>query len=250
MKVSVKRGKNPSKAREFLIFYSVLFSFLAILALPLFAGCRAPVKTNPAEILKQAYSAQKRLKSVKVHLRVEVKLFDSPNGKELMSRSVTGRGEYESPDRSRMVTKSGPNLTEVITIGDKSYVRTAKEGWIEKRATGSESVAATVRSISSLLRLTKALNLKGATKKDYHISFRVDLSKVKSGFSSGDEKTGLPRGATADIEVWVDKNSFLVNKLRIKQDGQASDLSKRFMKTVITFEFFDFDEPVSIEAPF
>ncbi len=216
----------------------------------LFEGCAKPVRTNPSEILKEAYVTQEGLKSVKVRLKLEIKVLDSPGGNELARRSLTGEGEYERPDRSKMITKSDSSITEVITIGDTSYVRSEKENWVRKRASGFADTAVTVRNVSNLMKFTKQLTLKGMDYKAYHLTFRVDLSKLKGGFTSSDQKTPLLESAIADVDLWVDKKNFRVKRLRVKQSGESSGLPGGFVTTSVNFEFFDFNKPVSIEAPF
>lgn len=252
--MSIKFAPRGGKKTIFGKPTSLIVSCLAVLLVTfvplIFEGCAHPLTTNPSEILKEAYASQSRLRSVKVRLRLDIRLMDSPGGKELLYRSLTGTGEYEHPDRSRMITKSDSNITEVITIGDKSYVRTEKENWVRKSASGLGDVARTVQNISNLLKLTKQLRLKGVKGNAYHLTFRISLSELKGGFTPSNGTTQLPRGTVADVDLWVEKKNFRVRRLRIKQSGEASGLPGGFVTTMIRFEFYDFDKPVSIEAPF
>lgn len=238
-----------SGSRRFRALATLFAGLVLLQSLLLFAsGCNELVLRDPQEIVRKAIDAQKKLKSARVEMDFELDI-KRPGEDRVTSTISRSEGYFEQPDKTRLEITSGGRKTQVITIGDKTYMKTPDSShWVEKSSKGTfESFGP--RDAATFLRYTKDLKLKGIEENAYHLSFTLAMERYAKAMQMPGMSPEVFKGSKARMQVWVLTNSFYVEKMEMKffSDATAAGIGKVW--TTVCFEFSEFGKPANIEAP-
>jgi len=225
----------------------VLLSVAAIAAAVLLAGCSS-VTSNPQVIVTKAIKAQNSLKSVHVSFDVSMQVSGGTTGSA--ATSYHGEGDYQSPDRSKLTISAPGGDTEVIGVGDKAYVKKANSNtWAVQTVPQNLSAGASPKDISDYLKYTKNLKLVEQSGASYHIRFTLDVGRYAQHQKSSTGQLPSTAGMEAQMDMWVLKDSFYVERTRMEFHGNFASIGEGNMNMTVQVDFSDFNKPVTIETP-
>ncbi len=238
---------NEMKNTRRKYFAAALLVCVALVAVVL-AGCSSEPST-PKEIVKKAIEAQGKLKSVKVQFDGSMQVTGNPGGQA--STSYQGNGFYESPDRSKLVVNSPTGEVQVITIGDKAYVKSpTSNGWAQQKVPENMAAGASPTDIRDYLKYTKNLKMVEKTSDGYHLRFTVDISEfAKHAKMPAGVQPPSTSGLEETMDVWVQKGNFFVERARMEFSGKMGPSTPGNLAFSLQLNFSDFNKPVTIEAP-
>ncbi len=213
-----------------------------------FAGCAADGPGPPSSIVRKAVSAQSSLDSVRMRLDSEFEL-QVPGARR--SAAVSYEGVYQKPDRWRLKVRGPGGSSEVVIIGDRSYVKLpGSDTWIEKNGALLEGGGSPGGLVESRY-LQSASNVRIVDKRgdSYHLSFDLDVARAAGSIGLGSVDPRLFRGRKAGMDVWVLKDPLRIKRATMRFSGSAGESSTGELSASMEVEFSEFDQPVSIEAP-
>ena len=226
---------------------AVMLAAAAVLA----PGCGTASISNPSTIVRRAIEAQGRLKSVGMKMDGSVKVTGSPDAGGVMSSFYRAEGSFEQPDRSRVLVRSSTGETEVITIGDRAYVKKSPGTgtWVRKKVSGAPASGASPADVTNYLKYTTGLELVDRREGTYRLRFNLDMGRyAKVSHLPGVDPSAF-KGMQARMEVWVVEGSFYVKRAKMEFDGDLSRIGVGSLDMSVDIEFSDFNRPVGIEAP-
>lgn len=219
-----------------------------VTVLILTAGCGATTDGTPSEIIKKAIDAQSKLKSVHVDVATDIEV-DAPGGSR--STTISYKGDYEKPDRWKLDIRTSGAKSQVVVIGDRSWVKgPGATDWEEKR-TDTRLGGLQPGDMVSSKYLSSAKNVELVDRKNgmYHLKFDLELLSFARAFSVPGVDPLLYKGKDAQMEVWVDRDNLYLASVRLEFAAHFATPMNTDVKMSTEMEFSDFDEPVSIEPP-
>lgn len=225
---------------------NILFLACVLATSPLFSGCGSG-SSSPKEIVGKAIEVQGKLKSVRVEFDVSMQVSGGPSGSA--ATSYHGEGYYESPDRSKLTVTTPAGQTEVITVGDRVFVKPPDSSkWARQKVPQNMSAGASPSDIRDYLKYTKNLKLVEKTGDTYHLRFTLDVGRYARRSKPAGSQAPSTQGMEAEMDVWVLQDGFYVQRARM---GFKGDLGVGAGNTTINVrvEFSDFNKPVTIETP-
>ena len=182
----------------------------------------------------------------------------------------TYESEFVAPDRSHNKVVSDDDWFEVISIGDKSYLRSSKQPqWCQTPCQYDDGSHADVTSISLEKELeplnwlvdleelpsevidgVACLHYRGGVDQDAYVDMLKETAERKYGQIS--EHLEEMRRWMMGFELWVEKDIHLIRQLKselrfgiINPDTREENLVTRST----TKQFYDFNQPIEIEPP-
>ncbi len=218
-----------------------------VLAAALAPGCGEQVAGTPEQIVKKAIAAQAKLKSVAMELDSELDL-KIPGANR--SATVSYDGYYEKPDRWHLNVRSSGAKSEVIILGDRTFVKLpGADSWTEKEGEMLQGGSSTGELLGSrYLESASDVELVDRKGDTYHLQFYLDMEKFAETFEMGVDPA-LFEGKEAKMEVWVLKDSMNVEKATMTYAGDLGSAGPGELNMSMELDFSDFNEPVSIEPP-
>lgn len=227
---------------------AALLAAVALAVLPILSGCGTAPAGSPRQIAGKAIKAQERLKSVRIRLESEVER-EGPSGQPI-TNTYLGEGYYEKPDRSKMTITSVSGKTQVVAIGDSTFVKMPGSSAWSKRLTGEDaSRGFAPGSVSEYLKYTKGLQLVDRKGDTYHLRFKMDMTRYVGAAKTADVDPAVFKGTQTTMDVWILKDDFYVKRAKMSFSGDLSRIGAGKLKMTVDVEFSEFNEPVSIEAP-
>jgi len=212
------------------------------------AGCGTPAAGTPSQIIKKAIDAQGRLKSVAVDYESDIEL-GLPGGNR--SSTVSYKGSYEKPDRWKLAMRSSGAKSEVIIIGQRTWVKLpGSDTWTEKAAstpltgTNPDDVVA-----AKYLKSAKDVQLVDQKDDMYPLKFNLDILSVARAFNLSSVDPALFKGKQAQVDIWVRKKDLFLGKATMNFASQLAAPVSGSLKMSTEIDFSNFNEPVSIEPP-
>jgi hypothetical protein len=178
---------------------------------------------------------------------------------------VALEGDYVAPDRLRMTVNLGLGgeeflAIEVVSIGDTSYVLDPDTGrWVTSDEFEDNNPNLSILDLDfadSVLQMIRAFRFTSLLDTQivdgapcYHFAGILDSAALETLDLEAPAGGGEPLHA----EIWIGKDDLLIRRFTASgagdsetssDDGPASDAG-----ITITYEFSQFNEPVSIEAP-
>lgn len=213
-----------------------------------FAGCGSPAAGTPTEIIKKTIDAQGNLKSVAVNYEGDFELA-LPGGNQ--STAILYKGVYEKPDRWKLALRAAGAKTDVIIIGDRTWVKLpGTETWTEKSSTtpmtgtNPDDVVA-----SKYLKSAKDVQMVDQKGDAYHLKFNLDIQSFAKAFNLSGVDPALFKGKQAQVEVWVRKKDYYLEKATMNFASKLTSPDTGTFKMATEIDFKDFNQPVSIEPP-
>jgi hypothetical protein len=223
--------------------------FLVVILLALAAaGCGPRRLGSAADIMRQAIAAQGSLRSAHMELDSELEL--KVPGSE-RSSAVSYQGDYEKPDRWALKIRSSGAKSEVIILGDRTFVKLpGSDSWTEKKSDVLQS-GTSARGLVSSKYLQSASDVQLVDRKGgtYHLRFNLDMSKFAKSFNPTGVDPSIFKGRKATMEVWVLKDSLRIKKATMNYSGELPGVAGSRLAMNMELGFSDFNQPVSIEAP-
>jgi outer membrane lipoprotein-sorting protein len=219
----------------------------AVLVALLAPGCGQPAAGTPEQIVKKAIAAQAGLRSVAMELDSEVEL-KLPGTQR--SAIVSYDGFYEKPDRWHLNVRSSGAKSEVIIMGDRTFVKLpGADSWTEREGEMLQSGSSTGQLLGSkYLESASEVEMVDRKGDTYHLQFYLDMQKFARSFDMGVDPS-LFKGKKALMEVWVLKDSMNVEKATMTYKGDLGPAGPGELSMSMELDFSDFNEPVSIEPP-
>ncbi len=212
------------------------------------AGCAAPAAGTPTQIVKKAIDAQGRLKSVSVDYESDIEL-ELPGGNR--SSTVSYKGSYEKPDRWKLTLRTSGAKTEVIIVGDRTWVKLpGSDKWTEK--TGTAPLTGTNPDdvvASRYLKSAGDVQLVDRKGEAYHLKLNLDMQSFCRDFKQSGVDPSIFKGKKARLEIWVRRKDLYIDKATMSFAGRLADPLNGTIKMSTEIDFSDFNEPVSIEPP-
>lgn len=225
-----------------------MLALLACLLAVAAAGCGAPPAGTPSQILEKCIDAQGGLKSVAVNYEGDFELA-LPGGTQ--TSAILYRGVYEKPDRWKLALRTGGSKTEVIIVGDRTWVKLpGSDAWTEKSSaaplTGNnpDEVVA-----SKYLNSARDVKMVGRRSDSYHLEFHLDIGSYARAFNLPGVDPGTFKGRKARFEVWVRKKDYYLEKATMEFAGRLTPPQVGTFRMSTGIDFKDFNAPVSIEPP-
>lgn len=212
------------------------------------AGCGSRQSGSPGDIMKQAIVAQGSLRSVHMELDSELEL--KVPGSE-RSSAVSYQGDYEKPDRWLLKIRSSGAKSEVIILGDRTFVKLpGSDSWTEKKGDVLKS-GSSARGLVSSKYLESASDVQLVDRKgdSYHLKFSLDMSRFAKSFNPAGVDPSVFKGKKATMEVWVLKDSLRIRKATMSYTGDLPEVAGSRLAMTMEVDFSEFNHPVSIEAP-
>lgn len=229
---------------------TVALAAALVFAGALAAGCGKPLLSDPQTIVKNAIEAQKKLKSVRMELDVDVDLTALQDPSQVASTSSSGEGFFEQPDKSKVAIKSGGRTTEVITIGDQVYVKLpGSDIWMQRDVSENLAKGLAPGDVADYLKNTENLELVDRRGETYHLKFDLDMGRYTRDVHVPGVDPSMFTGTKARMEVWVRKDDFYIDKLNMNFAGDLKSLGGGHLAMAVQIDFSDFNDPVTIEAP-
>ncbi len=212
------------------------------------AGCGGPPAGTPAQILEKCIGAQGGLKSVAVNYEGDFEL-SLPGGSQ--TSAILYRGVYEKPDRWKLALRTAGSKTEVIIVGDRTWVKLpGSDAWTEKTSAASMTGNNPDEVVASRY-LNSARNVKMIDRKSdsYHLGFDLDIGSFAKAFNLPGVDPGTFKGRKARFEAWVRKKDYYLQKATMEFAGRLATPQVGTFKMSTGIDFKDFNVPVSIEPP-
>jgi hypothetical protein len=217
-------------------------------ALVAVAGCGGPSAGTPSQIIKKSIDAQGKLNSVHVDVTNDVAL-SAPGGDK--SSSLSYKGSFEKPDRWKLTIRAGGSRTDVIIIGQRTWLKTAaSDKWTEKTSQTALSGAAP-GDVVAVKYLKSARNVRLLDSKDglYHLGFDLDMLSFARAFNLSGIDPTLFKGKEAHMQIWVRQKDLYLSKAAMDFSTHIAAPANTDIKMNTEVEFSNFNEPVSIEPP-
>lgn len=245
----------------------LLLLLTAFLALILAAGCGKALSGNPGDVVSKAHAAT-----------IEVSSYRVEGTMAYASETETVDGsfevEYVAPDRIRIKSSGGGGWSEAIFIGDMAYSRDSDHpDW--RSQDGGFSVAVVLSPVApqETLRLLQSLvDLQQLTDEEIngvnclHYKGRVDVMALvdeqKARLDPSEpyyeqflEALELQARSEVDVELWIGEGDYLIRQEKVDRQmllispGDSQDEEPSWAADTSTMRFFDFNEPITIEAP-
>lgn len=233
------------RERRFLLEIVVIAAAVASLA---FSGCGGTTAGTPDEIISKAITDQGGLKSVRMELESQADL-DIPGGHR--STMISYDGVFEQPDKWRLTVRSGGGKSEVVIIGNTSYVKlpgsdiwTRKTGgdYLEDGSSPGDVIGSKYLESATEARM---VDQKGDT---YHLKFDLDMESYARQFNVPGVDPSELKDRRVNMEVWILKDSMYIKKSTMDFSGTLGSDSGN-VEMSMEIEFSEFDQPVTIEAP-
>ena len=263
---------------------NLLISSVALLCLLLLAsvGCSKAEELAPALVLERAYAATQEVTSY--HFTMSVAVAAEGMGEFHVSN---GEGDYVAPDRVRMKSTEGVELSEQINIGRKMYIKPSESSaWFVQEFPKDEPTFAT--GFGNMVDPKRNLEFmqspgENVTQLDDEVIDDVESWRYRLPTTSTDplknlmediEKEADPQrkemlGALIEVmrkmgertrttEIWIGKEDYLVrqfstatsqNAVGSEEFGNITIPEGTRYTVTMTFKLFGFNEPVEIEAP-
>jgi hypothetical protein len=212
------------------------------------AGCGTTSAGTPSQIIKKAIDAQGRLKSVTVDYESDVDL-GLPGGNR--SSSVSYKGSFQQPDRWKLAIRSSGVKSEVVIVGQKTWVKLpGSDTWTVKN-TSSPLIGSSPDDVVASKYLKSAKNVQMVDQKDnaYHMKFDLDLLTFARAFNLSGIDPALFKGKVAHLDVWVRKKDMFLQKATMNFASQLGAPVNGSLKMSTEIDFSNFNEPVSVEPP-
>jgi hypothetical protein len=216
-----------------------------------------PWSANPAGVIAKAYSATEGLLSYRATI----------------SGASAGDGldsiiEFVFPDRLHAIITSGEETDEFIVVGDKQYVKSGDMSRntiiaFSNSATSMLSKEATLKILDSLTDLQRLPDEKIEGVNSFHYKGRFDTEKMiekekarLAGMQSRmapDDYQEMMKGlenslnVKTEVELWIGKDDSLIRQ--IIQVTQAPDSEGQLHTSSMTFRYYNFNQPITIEPP-
>jgi outer membrane lipoprotein-sorting protein len=220
----------------------------AALAALLLSGCGAPSAGTPSQIIKKAIDAQGKLNSVHVDVTNDIEV-NAPGGDRTSSLSY--KGSFEKPDRWTLTIRAGGSKSDVIIIGERTWLKSAgSDKWVEK--TSQTAVAgAAPGDVVAAKYLSSARGVRLLDTKDdlYHLTFDLDMLSFAKAFNLSGIDPTLFKAKEAHMEIWVRQKDLYLSKATMDFSTHLAAPANTDIKMNTEVEFSNFNEPVSIEPP-
>ena len=184
-------------------------------------------------------------------------------------RTIVGKAtaEYSAPDRYHYQQTGDDNL-EFILIGDRQYIKGPYLSPLALTAMSQTfsnmlSREATLRNIEMLTAIRELPEERIEGTRCFHYRGVYDWEKMIRSQKKDGPKAGLPPISEEEIaeqvqearsgagpttfEVWVGKEDYLIRQMKIVSQDNGSE--GETASIVRTLKFYDFNQPVTIEAP-
>jgi hypothetical protein len=240
--------------------------FSALLAFLLFTpliGCGSS-SPDPEELITKAQLAIKEVETY----RLEMMVIHTENGETTQSN---GQFEFVSPDRMHTTTVNADDTTESIRIGQIEYrLDTFSSNWQVRQWPESfpftNMAAGMVEMLGSLVGIVEMTDEEIDGVDCFHYKGNIDMKakgeeeKAKLDPSQPDYEERMRALEMYDLwqthcEFWLGKGDYLLRQLKqdqevifIRDAGEDTEREERQSITV-TFRFYDFNTPITIEAP-
>ena len=212
------------------------------------AGCGTPSAGTPSQIMQKSIDAQGKLNSVHVDVTNDVAL-SAPGGDK--SSSLSYKGSFEKPDRWKLTIRAGGSRTDVIIIGQRTWLKQAgSDNWTEKNSQIALTGAAPGDVVAAKY-LKSARNVRLLDSKDglYHLGFDLDMLSFARAFNLSGVDPTLFKSKAAHMQVWVRQKDFYLSKAAMDFATHIAAPANTDIKMNTEVEFSNFNEPVSIEPP-
>lgn len=212
------------------------------------AGCGTPPAGTPAQILRKAIDAQGNLKSVTLSVESEME-YEVPGGTR--SQALSYKGSFEKPDSWKLTVRSGGAKSEVVIIGERTWVKLpGTTTWTEKNVS-TPLTGAPPSDVVAAKYLKSAKNVKLVDQKDdeYHLSFDLGMLDYARAFDVSGIDPEIFKGKSATMEVWVRKKDLYLTRVKMTFATHLGAPLSTDLKMNGEMQFKDFNEPVSIEPP-
>jgi hypothetical protein len=217
-----------------------------------------PWSVNPEGVIAKAYSATESLLSYRASI----------SGTASEGGNLDSIIEFVFPDRFHAIITSGGETDEFIVVGDKQYVKSGDMSRnmiiaFSNSATSMLSKEATLRILDSLTDLQRLPDetIEGVSSFHYKGRFNtekmIEKEKVRlAGMQSRmepDDYQEMMKGlenslnVKTEVELWIGKGDSLIR--RIMQVAQAPDSEGQLHTSSMTFRYYDFNQPITIEPP-
>ena len=241
----------------------IFLALLAFLLLTLLIGCTVSGPT-PEEVISKAQAAIEEVQTY----RLEMMGIHTENGETTQSNA---RIEFVSPDRLHTTTVNNDGTAETIRIGQIEYrFETFDNNWHVRQWPESfpftNFAAGMVEMLGSLVGLVEMTDEEVDGVDCFHYKGSIDMKakgeeeKAKLDPSQPDYEERMMALEAYDrwqlqSEFWVGKGDYLLRQLKqhqegvfIKDAGEDTEREER-QSITFTFRFYDFNTPITIEAP-
>ncbi|MFH1560386.1 MAG: hypothetical protein ABID84_03130 [Chloroflexota bacterium] len=251
------------------------FALVLSLLLLMLTGCSKDEALPPALVLEKADAATQEITSY--HFTLSFAVVAEGMGEIDASEA---EGSYLAPDRMRTRQVYDEGLLESIIIGNKMYTRSSESSLWRVDEFPEDPRAQALRVAEYLKDFLNAPaedvtqldseNIDGAECWRYEMTIDPLVGLLQAVEDETDPEMKAmrqevvemmrERGTTREIEVWIGKEDYLLRQHRstMAQKSLGDDEfgfpnveipeGTRYTITA-TFKFFDFNEPVEIEAP-
>jgi len=179
------------------------------------------------------------------------------------TQETSWEGEFAAPDRSRVkITIETGMWCEATRIGEQSYVRASPMPDSGDARGGAACVMLPITEALEPLDLlidleqlpdeeidnVQCLHYRGKIDMDAF----VDKEKAEMGSQLPPELLELMRRGSMEVEFWVGKDDYLIRQMKRLDhmpEWEAGTAEASWILQTMVVRFYDFNEPISIEAP-
>lgn len=211
-------------------------AFLIFFVLVLFLTACTP-RQNAADLLNNALEKTVALKSY--HFKAKTKM-----GKGGSAKSIVVEGDWQKPDRLKMIIKTEDIKQEVVIIGGKLFTKAKdQDRWSGGKQAGGQEKQTIQQTIQVLKKFKDAVLLgdevvAGSTAT--HIQASYDLTL----FTGLTATTNL-LGSQAVGDLWVDKRLGYVRQIVVKSTNPKENTPSLELQVTLS----RFNRNVSIQPP-
>ena len=179
------------------------------------------------------------------------------------TQETTWEGEVAAPDRSRVkITTETGMWCEATRIGEESYVRASDMP--ESGAAVSEVACVMLPITEALEPLDLLIDREQLPDEEIdsvqclHYRGKIDMDafveqeRARMGPQLPPELLELMRRGSMEAELWVGKDDYLIRQMTLLDhmpEWEAGTAEASWIRQTMVVRFYDFNEPISIEAP-
>jgi hypothetical protein len=244
----------------------IFSALLTLLLLTPLVGCGSS-GPDPEEVISKAQEAIKEVQSYRVDST-------SISTNEHRTTQSSNTAEFVAPDRTHVFPAAAPDsvhTVESIRIGNIEYRKEPdSSNWQVRQWPGSISatnfVVDLTESLSSLVGLENLPDEKVDGLDCFHYIGHVDTKAIaqerkteldpsQPGYEGELETTKRFENMQYGYEFWIGKEDFLLRQLKThlevsytRNEGEENE-REEYQNNLNTYRFYDFDAPITIEAP-
>lgn len=256
-KAAMTKVKAASKSRSRQWLRPALGATAAIIILAVLLITQ-PWGPNPQSVMARAYAATTELQSYRM-------LYNSiTRDIEGETSELTTESEFVVPESYHVKLIADGNVTEFIITGGKQYAKNSDSSTnltfaVSRSSSSLLTREITLKMLDSLTDLQELPNEKIDGTVCLHYRGRVDMEKqieqMKANLDPSDphdkqllEEVEQLRNWKTEVELWIGKHDYLIRQMKHDWQVPVEDTG-RWETSSVTIKYYDFNKPITIEAP-